>query len=344
MRPSDLGREIAYTATHASALIAFLTFFLLLELAATAGLFGLWLLALVIPAVTRYLMLLLDARARGRDAGPPPIETFLWFGNVWSLFPVTHVLVIVYATYVLGSVFAAGVAYTFLLCYGLLLPATLSVLAISRSPLESLKPAAVIALIRRLGTTYLIAPAFVLTGAALVYGLGLLALPGPVREFVALYLAFATFTVTGGMLRPYALHREVSIPERPGADADIVGAALERGRSAALNHAYGFISRGNRGGGLAHIYGWLDDDPDPPGAWPWFFEQMLTWEDTDPALMFAQRYLGRLLAAGDDRAACKLLLRCRHVNEAFRPLPEHHELALRAAERCQQEELVNFLR
>lgn len=344
MRPSEIGREIAYTATHVSALLAFLTFFVLLELATIDRLFGVWLLALVIPGLTRYLMLLLDARARARDASPPGIETFLWFDNLWSLFPVVHVLVLVYATYILGSVFPAGVAYLFLLCYAFFLPATLAVLAVSRSPLESLRPAAIVALLRRLGWAYLTAPAFLAAAAALTLGLGLLSPGDLIRELIVLYLLFAAFAVTGGMLRPFELHREVSLPEWPGVAAEFASAELERRRKAVLNHGYGFISRGNRRGGLAHILSWLDDDPDPCIGWPWFFEQMLQWDDSDPALLFAQQYLGRLLATGDDRKACKLLLRCRAENAAFLPLPEHRDLAVAAAERCQQEELVSFLR
>lgn len=344
MRPSELGREIVYTATHGSTLISFLMFFLLLELATIERLFGIWLLALVIPALTRYLMLLLDARAHGRDVGPLGIEAFLWFDKAWSLFPVVHVLVLVYATYLLGSIFPAGIAYAFLLCYALFLPASLSVLAISRSPLESLNPAAIMALLGRLGPVYLVAPACILGGAVLVYVLSLTSLGGLARELILTYLVFAAFSVTGGMLRPFGLHREVSIPEPAEPDAGALGEELERQRKAVLTHAYGFISRGNRAGGLAHIRRWLDDEPEPRTAWPWFIEQMLTWEDRYAALIFAQEYLGRLLEAGEDRAACKLLLRCYHENQGFRPLPEHHELALAAARRGRLDELVSYLR
>ena len=112
----------------------------------------------------------------------------------------------------------------------------------------------------------------------------------------------------------------------------------------AINHAYGFASRGNVGGALRHLYKELDKDPDSATGWPWFLEQMLRWEKTDAALLFAQQYLKRLLHANEYIAAMKLISRCRLVNAAFRPLPEDRDLALEAARECHNEELIHFLR
>ena len=47
---------------------------------------------------------------------------------------------------------------------------------------------------------------------------------------------------------------------------------------------------------------------------------MLRWADVYPGLLLAQQYLGRLLEAGDEVAAIKLILRCRLIDETFRPL------------------------
>ena len=118
---------------------------------------------------------------------------------------------------------------------------------------------------------------------------------------------------------------------------------ISKERTSVLNHAYGFISRGNRAGGLKHIVTWLDKDPEPDTAWAWFFEQMLQWEIQEPALVFAQQYLGRLLEAEDYVLAVKLMMRCRMINEAFKPLPDDRALALEAAEHCQNDELKKVL-
>ncbi|MBT8101185.1 MAG: membrane protein insertion efficiency factor YidD [Gammaproteobacteria bacterium] len=119
---------------------------------------------------------------------------------------------------------------------------------------------------------------------------------------------------------------------------------LAKQRTKVLNHAYGFVSRGNRAGGLEHIYGWLHEDPDPGAAWSWFFEQMMRWENHDAALVYAQRYLGELLLAGREMQAVKLLLRMRLVNESFRPLPEDLELSIAAARKTGNDALGDALR
>ena len=70
---------------------------------------------------------------------------------------------------------------------------------------------------------------------------------------------------------------------------------------------------------------------------------MLNWEDTYPALLLAQQYLGRLLGNGDQVGAVKLMLRCRLVDEAFRPMSVDVPRAIAAAEACDNPELAETL-
>lgn len=118
---------------------------------------------------------------------------------------------------------------------------------------------------------------------------------------------------------------------------------LRKERTVVLNHAYGFISRDNRAGGFKHIRDWIEQDPDPDDAWSWFFDQMMLWEIKDPAQLFAQEYLTRLLHDGDCHKAVKVITRCRHVNESFLPLVDDRELAREAAEICGHDELAATL-
>ena len=60
-------------------------------------------------------------------------------------------------------------------------------------------------------------------------------------------------------------------------------------------------------------------------AYQWFFHEMLKWESADPALFFAQEYLGRLLEWQMDNEALKLIARCLHENARWRPLPEDRD-------------------
>jgi putative membrane protein insertion efficiency factor len=132
--------------------------------------------------------------------------------------------------------------------------------------------------------------------------------------------------------------------EDDGLDEETVAAPyignLEKARRKVLNHAYGFISRDNRDGGLRHIFDWIEEDPDPAGAWAWFFDRMLRWEDQRPALYYARHYIRDHLRHGEDVPAVKLIMRCRLVDEQFRPFPEDLPAAIAACESCNNPELA----
>lgn len=119
---------------------------------------------------------------------------------------------------------------------------------------------------------------------------------------------------------------------------------LEKKRTAVLNHAYGFVSRDNREGGFNHIFEWLGNDPEPVAAWAWFFDRMLHWENQVTAMFFAQHYLHDQLRHGEQVPAVKLIMRCRLVDESFRPLPEDLPAAIAACEAHDNDELAAILR
>lgn len=344
MRPTEFGREFVYPATHGSVFGALAGFFLLLELAAFGRVFGIFLAALLLPALLRYLMRTLEARIRGRDPGVFDAELLLWFGDVWSLFPVLHVVAMVWGAWLLGYFASPLAATAFLAGCAVVVPASLIVLAVTRSPAESLSPSAVIGVIRRVGVRYAIAPAYVAAATGVSVWLARTAPVAVIADFAVVYLVFAGFAITGGLARPFELEAEVPIPEPQQPDAAAIRAGVGKARRQVLDHAYALSSRGNRAGGLAHIEAWLARDPEPGTAPAWFIEQMLRWENPEAGLALARRRLGRLLAGGREVEAVKLMLRARLVDEGFRPFPEDRARAVAAAERCQHEELASFLR
>jgi hypothetical protein len=118
---------------------------------------------------------------------------------------------------------------------------------------------------------------------------------------------------------------------------------LSRSRQHVLNHAYGFFSRGNRSGAMAHIQGALECESDVDGAYRWYFDEMLKWESRDGALLLAQTNLTRLLHEKRDVEAVKLISRCLLENPRFRPLPADMEAALDAAARLDRDDLSTAL-
>jgi hypothetical protein len=339
--PREFLEELTYPVSSRSTLIALITFVLLISLAAAAGMLGIWLGVITIPAFLRYLTMITEARAQGRDASPPGIEYFSFVGNLWTLFPVIPVFLVANLVSATGN--AAGAVAATLLAAGfaMVFPALVAVLVITHSPLQSIDPRALYRFIRRCGKSYWYAPAAAMLAILVPALLG--SLPHLALSFVEIYLLVAVFAVTGAVTRGSDLFREVELPDDAEPDEEKLMAGLARRRTGVLNHAYGFVSRGNRDGGLEHIYQWLVQDPDPDAAWPWFLEQMLRWEDSYPALLLAQQYLGRLLDNGEKVAAVKLMLRSRLFDETFRPLSADLEKAIEAAQACNNPDLAEAL-
>ena len=70
---------------------------------------------------------------------------------------------------------------------------------------------------------------------------------------------------------------------------------------------------------------------------------MLRWEVSEPSLFFAQEYLKALLADGQQVNAVKLMMRCRMLNETWKPLAEDRHAAIAAARACDNEDLASVL-
>lgn len=341
MSPRDFLREMAYPASSSGTLIALGTFLLLMLLASAAGLLGIWLAIAVIPAYLRYLTMIAEARARERDASPPGIEYFTLVGNAWTLFPVIPVVVLGVLVVETMQALGAAAALIVALLGAPILPAIIGVLVITHSPIQSVDPRAIIRFIRGCGASYAYAP----LAAVLVVAVPMMLdfLPVWAQSLLEVYLLAAFFAVVGAVIRGAGLIDDVDLPDDTEPDPDEALAAEASDRTRILNHAYGFVSRGNRDGGLEHIYASLRTDPHPDAAWRWYLEQMLRWEDAYPGLLLAQQYLGRLLEHGDQVGAVKLMLRCSHVDASFRPLTADLPRAIAAAQACDNRELVETL-
>jgi len=337
----SLFAELAYPLRSATTLVTLVSFLLLYLLANAAGLLGLWLLLVVLAALTQYLMHVLEARARDEEPSTPGIEMFSWVSSAWALFPLLPILMIVAGVRFLADEVAPVAAIVAGAAAIGVMPASLAVLAISHSPLQSVSPVRVARLIYRCKTTYWLAPLVVL--AAILLRAAVSGLPVWLLSALELYLLFTVFAVIGAVLRPHGIADDIDVVDEqlPGVEFD--RKRLARDRNNALDVAYGFASRGNRDGALGHLYDWLAADPEPAVAWPFFLDSLLQWEDKYPALLLAQQYLGRLLEHGQAIAAVKLMLRCRMVDPGFRPLAPDLPAAVEAAKHCRNEELVAAL-
>jgi len=324
--------------------LAMIIFLLLEMLAEAAGLLGIWLAIVILPAYFRYLLYLLEARSNGCEAPVPGIELFNWVDNFWSLFPLVLICILMWGVYVLAMDVAPAAAIVLGVIVLFIYPASMAVLATTRSPVESLNPAALIVLLTTCGREYLAIPLVVVTTIFAIWGLAIAGAPYLVIKASAIYASILLFTLTGSVLHEKDASISVDLPPAREPGAARLQADELRERSKVLNHAYGFFSRGNRQGGLQHLYGWLEKEADPDAACRWFFEQMMKWESTEAALIFAKTYLSLLLKQRRDIEALKLIARCLLVDACFEPRDEDRGAAMAAAERQGNEALYEYLK
>ncbi len=342
MKPSDPFRAIIYPLTSPSVLMTLIVFWLLISFGLWGGILGLFLLFLMLPAVFRYQMIVLEARAKGREPAPLDAEFFNWLGNAWALFPLPLTLLAGWAVVSAGGKFGDIGTVVALLLAGGLLPASFAVLAITHSPLQSVNPVAIGRLLRKCGATFWIAPTYLIIAGWL--SLQAAVLPQMAVVLILLLLSYSFFSLIGSLIEPYGLIDDVSIPDALEPGEDEIAGDIEKARTDVLTHAYGFVSRGNREGGFSHVMQSIGRDPDSVAAWAWFFDRMLRWESSEHALFFAQHYIHDLLQHGDKIPALKVILRCRMINESFRPLQPDLPAAIEAAKFSGNIELATVLK
>jgi hypothetical protein len=71
---------------------------------------------------------------------------------------------------------------------------------------------------------------------------------------------------------------------------------------------------------------------------------MLNWENKQHAMFFGQHHVADMLDHGEDIPALKAIMRCRLIDEAFKPFPEDVARAISAAETHRNIELAAVLK
>ena len=300
---TDLLRAALAPLYEFTVLVPLLMFWTLIALGIWGGVLGIFLLALTLPPLFRFLSFIAYfASSAWGSAGP-------WF----------------------VIVLAAGIV-----------PPSLAVLAITHSALQALNPLALLRVYDRAGPLFLLAPLYVLVLVALTIAVG--GLPLWARIFTTLFTMFSVAALCGALIAPVSLVTDVDIPDPARDDPARLVADTEKSRMLALTHAYGFISRNNRQGGFEHLFEAIGKDADPAGAWDWFFNRMLDWEQKNHALFFAQHYVRDALRHGEEKRALKATMRCLYENEEFRPFREDVPALAEAAERSGNTELAEVLK
>jgi hypothetical protein len=322
-----LVRELAFPLTDTVTLIAMASFTLLTMLVREAGWLGLWLGVLLVPALWRYLLMLLEARAHGRSIPVVGIESFNPIDNFWSLTPLVLIALSIWGAVLLHRQVSPLAGQAFALVLIATLPASMAVLALTRSPFESLDPRAILRMMVACGPAYVLAPPSIALAGAIIGSLAAFGAPPILVVAASFYALFLVVTFTGSLLLERNVKFSISIPEPTAPDEQGANDRRQQVRRGVLTHAYGFFVRDNRTGAMAHIQDALSREAHDDEAWRWYLGEMFKWESKDGALMLGQRYLHRLLEEGRDVEAVKLMSRCLLADPRFRPLPDDRDAA-----------------
>jgi len=344
MKPADLVREFVYPLTSVAPLVPMIVSWLLFSVAMFFGLFGLFLFIVTLVPFLGYLMSLLEARANNKEAPAFDAELMALFSNGWALVPLVIVVLLGWIQFAVAQRFSPTAALFVVFLSSILFPASLGVLSVTRAPLQGLNPFALVQFIKSTATDYLLLIVTLDAVALVLYVLWQSGVSSFLLRLGLVYLAFLLYSMTGAIVGSHRLTEEISIPAPLAASTAQSRQELIGERQGVLSHAYGFVSRGNRAGGLAHIQSRIDSEADQDEANYWFFNQMLKWEHPDAALFFAQTYLHHLLSQRREPAALKLLSQCFFANNQFRPAEEDHDDVVELAERHGRNDLLKFLR
>ena len=161
MTARRLLRELGYPLSNTVVLLSIVTFSLLVTLARASGLVGIVLGIILLPALFRYLLMLLEARAYGRTPPVASLELFSIVENFWTLAPLMIIALSIWGGYWLDQNVSPMAAQAFSVMLLAIAPASLAVLAITQSAAQALNPAAVARMLRVLGWSYSLVPAVV---------------------------------------------------------------------------------------------------------------------------------------------------------------------------------------
>ena len=341
MKPLSLIKAILLPVTSITVFLPLLLLWAILSIGTSGHPMGIPVLILSLPPIFRYLMITLETCAKGEKPRAFDAEFFSWTDSLWTFFPLPLAAALTYLGFTVHGYFGTMGVYALLVVVSGALPASFAVLAITHSPLQSLNPVALGRLLKATAESFWLASAYlIVVGWAFVQAGQL---PNTAGNIVYLFGLFSFAALTGTLLEPFGLVDDVSIPESLEASDEEIRGAMEAARVSVLSHAYGFVSRGNRDGGLEHIKECIAEDSDPEAAWAWYFNKMLGWENQEPALFFGQHYVHDLLRYGEAVPALKIIMRCRLINDRFKPLREDVPVAIEAAESVGNSELAAVL-
>lgn len=298
-------------------LLVIIIFSLLLMLAMQASLFGIPLAVVLLTGFCNYSFLLLDSVADNHVEPPVlAVEMMNPVSGQRTLVLLVTIAVFVAAAHGGAVLLGRGFYLPAALVSAMILPALIGVQAVTGSALQALNLYAGLALMRRLGSDYLLTVVFM---AACVFAWTIAgALPSIVRLALAMYLWLAAFTLLGGVLRER--RDDVGIDDSPTPALLDDTAHAQRARDQFVDRIYAQWRGGAHANALHTISVQVDAANDPLKELRWLYAATRKWPDSRLANKLAQQLLPRLLLARHTGEALDIVRAQLRVDENFRPL------------------------
>jgi hypothetical protein len=333
---------------HPTVLVVAASYGLLLRVAIEAGLLGIPLRVMVSLSLWRYSYEVLRQVARGsRHLPPPGIESMNPVGEFslvlhFAFWFLLNVLVV--TTPYLGDGLAAPLRWIALAIVLLPFPASAAIMGITRSLPAAVNPGDIATVIRVLGRGYLqllalcVGLAIFTAVAQSVFGGSWLVI---LADVVSVWALLAFFAATGA-----------AVGERR-ADFDLPGeieTRLERDErhrqddwQKTLDRAYTSIRGGLAPQGYRTIKDLLASEGDSLDIYQWTFNKMVAWEDKSHAMLLAEKFIAKLIAAGRSYEALDLVAQCRRFGPAFALTPTLAEQLIAYARKVGRHRLADEL-
>lgn len=295
---------------------------MLIVLAISAGLFGVWLLVLVILSLWRYGYAVLRAVAQGaRNIPPPGIESMNPVGS-WTL--LLHFALFPALIASIAQIWPVGnqpvgrvLSASFSLVVVGVFPASAAIMGYTSNIVAALNPAAIRSVVRTLGLDYawlVVACAGLVFGAALIRttllpSFGLLA--GVTATMLEVWTLLAVFALIGSSLHAHS--DDFDLPRAPPSPEERDTEDLRREWQAELDLAYGSLRSGDLQKGYGVLRELIERNNQSIELQCWLFDKLSGWEDGQHAFRVAERLIDRLVEIGDTPAALQLFTHCRQA-------------------------------
>jgi hypothetical protein len=316
---------------HAAPMLLVLAFAVLLRLALHAGLLGLPALLIIGSWFFKYAFLMLDHAAQGRPGAPVlAAEDANPLGEMRPLMYGLGTGVFYMATAAVGKITSPDLVSAMRLLGLVALPAVLATHTITGSFSESLHPATIVGVVRRLGSSYLVVlcvalacgwagRAIVLDGAHLAYLL---------RIALLMLLWLALFAVLGGAIHLRRLELGFDPEQSPEKRERRDERDRDRDRDRFLDQVFAEYRAGGRGNPWATIHARATRSPNPMVEYAWIHERVANWPRQSLADRVAQELLPLLLASNRHSEALRIARMRLQANTQFHPLTSDSLLRL----------------